>query len=1083
MSVERTRRTRKKNINFHRLTHPEQYNHDEDDQSSSSNESVSSDNEANFICPSCKDEFPSASELDVHFEIKNECKQTKEYEVYTQQKRRKLRMTYGGPSEINDTSCVYLPTFYNRNMPYGAMNMTRIHNIGIQQIRHNENRIHINIPQPDGILDFENNHYESESSSDSSINRQGTFTCIIRTSSLFLHCQIRSCTVSQKEVITLEQEAYVRLEELLRKENASLGLFEKIQDWNRDHGRHIVSSRNVTRETFYKKLALVAHGEVTIDMKPKRKVISLPSGGLSTLYYFSPKHQIFSILADNDISTFENTIFKFENDMENSSRNPFHLRQWSNRAHERVGEVNTCLWYRLTYDDFINMIHAETGLSIEIIKSQYILVPVMIFMDATTIARSGSSNLEPVVITIGILDQDTRNKSQAWRHIAFNPSIQEKGDSKDYQHTIKEIVDIIMHDIKENLYEWEFERRDGTKLPKVYLKFEPMLIICDTDGGEKLCGKYTSPASKALCRDCNIPKEKGDDPFFVCKIHTHQKIQRLKESGNTVELKRNSFHHYNSYAFKQNIFGSSPLGIYGATPIEPLHMIFGGIADRIYECLKAKLGDEQYKELDKRAVLLAQLYNRQSSSSQFKLLSKFHMGLALKGNVSSNEKVDRIFLIYLVFGSLSFKMYIKNKGIWKDHPHREVYDETDYNDWLLLLERTYLYCRWVTMKDFPIKYLLGKRQSVFFKCIQNYLHHVKTTAKRSKGDGFKLPKFHMNLHLPMYIALYGSPNVFTTETTERHHIKLTKEPARLTQQRDSTIIKQSTERVFEANVLSTFMQKMSIEREIEKAAVENILSFKLTMDYVERKVCYEWLIDDEKRIGSEVFPKTLSESLFLKLKAHKCETSTKRIRSIKGYTNLKYSKNSKEERIRAHPWFYNNEWYQWIEYDWGSETLPAKVYCMLDYSTVETIETNVELEGWNEMNLERTGIFFLIHSARRRIPSNVPHKAGSRLMDVFEMERKLQIVPFHIERVDSVFVCQDWDGSIVNGDFSYNQIPNMNIAMVIRNVDDMHEVFVESLKTNIHEGQYTFNPNTVVNTVFRNGRFEGRPPKWSDVIF
>ena len=102
---------------------------------------------------------------------------------------------------------------------------------------------------------------------------------------------------------------------------------------------------------------------------------------------------------------------------------------------------------------------------------EYIICPYLMFIDATTISRSGSSSLEPFLITLGIFDQATRNSPSAWRHIAFNPIIQDKVNElnslekqEDYHRVLRELIGLLTHDFEDRYYSWQFTKLDGSKL-------------------------------------------------------------------------------------------------------------------------------------------------------------------------------------------------------------------------------------------------------------------------------------------------------------------------------------------------------------------------------------------------------------------------------------------------------------------------------------------------------------------------------------------------------------------------------------------------------------------------------------------
>jgi len=86
--------------------------------------------------------------------------------------------------------------------------------------------------------------------------------------------------------------------------------------------------------------------------------------------------------------------------------------------------------------------------------------------------------------------------------------------------------------------------------------------------------------------------------------------------------------------------------------------------------------------------------------------------------------------------------------------------------------------------------------------IQALMEKFKHTVDRSEGNGLKIPKFHQLLHFPRYILKFGSRNNFSTSRCESHHIKLSKDPARTAQKRDSCFEQQVGKRILDSIVLS-----------------------------------------------------------------------------------------------------------------------------------------------------------------------------------------------------------------------------------------------------------------------------------------
>ena len=86
----------------------------------------------------------------------------------------------------------------------------------------------------------------------------------------------------------------------------------------------------------------------------------------------------------------------------------------------------------------------------------------------------------------------------------------------------------------------------------------------------------------------------------------------------------------------------------------------------------------------------------------------------------------------------------------------------------------------------------------FIMCI------IKKAAKRTKGMGLKIMKFHVITHMMEDILLCGVPLEFDTGANESHH-KPTKLAARLTQRNEATFEVQTAKRLHEFNIIDLAM--------------------------------------------------------------------------------------------------------------------------------------------------------------------------------------------------------------------------------------------------------------------------------------
>ena len=74
---------------------------------------------------------------------------------------------------------------------------------------------------------------------------------------------------------------------------------------------------------------------------------------------------------------------------------------------------------------------------------------------------------------------------------------------------------------------------------KVYFRCPVMFIIGDTDGHDKLIGKYGNRNNTArLCRYCNCPFDETDNPWFSFKPVSQKTVQNLIAKNDKKNLKQ-----------------------------------------------------------------------------------------------------------------------------------------------------------------------------------------------------------------------------------------------------------------------------------------------------------------------------------------------------------------------------------------------------------------------------------------------------------------------------------------------------------------------------------------------------------------
>ena len=125
--------------------------------------------------------------------------------------------------------------------------------------------------------------------------------------------------------------------------------------------------------------------------------------------------------------------------------------------------------------------------------------------------------------------------------------------------------------------QWKMRLGGSTEMEEVFFKIPVLYIIGDTEGHDKICGRYLSRSNIAcLCRCCNIPFGETDNPEYKFKYHKHDKIMKLVNNKTQKQLKQYSMHKL-SNAWKNIMFCDINRGLYGALCGDLLHCLQHGL--------------------------------------------------------------------------------------------------------------------------------------------------------------------------------------------------------------------------------------------------------------------------------------------------------------------------------------------------------------------------------------------------------------------------------------------------------------------------------------------------------------------------
>ena len=667
-----------------------------------------------------------------------------------------------------------------------------------------------------------------------------------------------------------------------------------------------------------------------------------------------------------------------------------------------ISDVNTGLSYSVTYKQLITN------------PQKQMLVPIILYIDGAITGQFGKLEVEPLKMSIGILNRAARDKEYGWRTLGYVPDytkaksrskkmFQETGhaaamhvavddgegeaEEEDPQEEIKKaqdyhsILTTLLKSVKEVIQEgmvWDYKYR-GQLYTKIEMVFYIAFIKCDGEEADKLCGKYLSRTKKVaqLCRYCCCPTGETDDHLGRWAYKTEPMIQALVDKDKEVALKKLSQHNIEN-AFYGTRFGlHNDRGVHGACPLELLHALLLGLYMYMRDCFFAQIGptSKQADEINALAKLYGEQFTRQSDRDLPK--TNFSKGIS-KGKIMAKEFSGVMLNMAAILASAKGKELLQKVR----KPHFKY--EWQIKDWSLLVEKFLqweAYLKLEVMQKDHVKRLQKKHRSIMFL--------IKKIGRRERGMGFQLMKYHGVMHMAMDILMFGVPMVFDTGSNESHH-KPMKAAAKCTQ-RDL--------RVFEAQVAKRLVEFFMLD--LAMLEMEGMPLWEYFVEYADDD-SEEVGIDDTnqgnepanedkpKTIGTkiEVFWDDDDEEVGFVLAGSRMQNVDK-VRwdyNVQEFLfnvqealfhwvsplEIRTEHHRKGHIFRGHPQYRQmGMWNDWALFDWGNHgNLPGEIWCFVDLSMLPG-DVNVPFA----QNRLYQGIFAVIES------SNYEENAG--MSDLF----------------------------------------------------------------------------------------------------
>ena len=249
----------------------------------------------------------------------------------------------------------------------------------------------------------------------------------------------------------------------------------------------------------------------------------------------------------------------------------------------------------------------------------FVTIPVTLYLDEASPDKLGRNGIEPCIIQFHRLNRTARNQPRTNQVLMFIPNFHQKSKAAKKRassgkrgkgQSVRNKHKCISAGLKSFLDAQGFHRRvvgwvrygDKIQLKRVF--FPLLKVLGDGKSQLQICGVYAGNKANHPSRACLVGRKQLSDYNHTCQwrifsdveedimdclkcmnlveLLNHEEHKQYNEEELTSHLKALSIHPHNN-AFTPAIMCRHPMGIFGATPTDPMHAFLHGVLDYAIE--------------------------------------------------------------------------------------------------------------------------------------------------------------------------------------------------------------------------------------------------------------------------------------------------------------------------------------------------------------------------------------------------------------------------------------------------------------------------------------------------------------------